>query len=42
MPDVKDSNKRGDLLVKVVVELPVPLSLEARRHFETLQKKSPG
>ncbi len=39
MPDVKDSSKRGDLLVEVVVELPVPLSLEEKRHFETLQKE---
>ena len=29
-----------DLLVEVAVELPVPLSLEARRHFETLQRGS--
>ena len=40
MPDVRDNNKRGDLLVEVAVELPVPLSLEARRHFETLQRGS--
>ena len=40
MPDVRVNNKRGDLLVEVVVELPVPLSLEARRHFETLQRGS--
>ena len=40
MPDVRDNNKRGDLLVEVVVELPVPLSLEARRHFESLQRTS--
>ncbi len=40
MPDVRDNNKRGDLLVEVMVELPVPLSLEARRHFESLQRNS--
>lgn len=41
MPDVKDSKKRGDLLVEVVVELPVPLSVEARRLVESLQRESP-
>ena len=40
MPDVRDNKKRGDLLVEVMVELPVPLSLEARRHFETLHRAS--
>ncbi len=41
MPDVKDSKNRGDLLVEVVVELPVPLSVEAKRQFESLQRESP-
>jgi curved DNA-binding protein len=41
MPDVRDGKKRGDLLVEVMVELPVPLSVEARRLFETLQRESP-
>ena len=41
MPDVKDSEKRGDLLVEVVVELPVPLSMEAKRLVESLQRESP-
>ena len=41
MPDVKDSKKRGDLLVEVVVELPVPLSMKAKRLVESLQRESP-
>ena len=41
MPDVKDSKNRGDLLVEVVVELPVPLSMEAKRLVESLQRESP-
>ena len=41
MPDVRDGKKRGDLLVEVVVELPVPLSVEARRLFESMQRESP-
>jgi DnaJ-class molecular chaperone len=41
MPDLRDSKNRGDLLVEVAVELPVPLSVEARRLFETLQRESP-
>lgn len=40
MPDLKDNKERGDLLVEVVVELPVPLSVEARRFIETLQRTS--
>lgn len=40
MPDVKNGRKRHDLLVEVAVELPVPLSQEARRLFETLQKEN--
>ena len=40
MPNLKDSSKRSDLLVEVMVELPVPLSLEERRYFENLQKES--
>ena len=41
MPDVKDNKNRGDLLVEVVVELPVPLSGEGRRLVESLQRESP-
>ena len=41
MPDVRDGKKRGDLLVEVMVELPVPLSVEARRLFESMQRESP-
>ena len=41
MPDVKDNKNRGDLLVEVVVELPVPLSGEAKRLVESLQRESP-
>ena len=41
MPDLRDNKNRGDLLVEVAVELPVPLSVEARRLFETLQRESP-
>lgn len=41
MPDVKDNKNRGDLLVEVVVELPVPLSVEAKRLVESLQRESP-
>ncbi len=41
MPDVKDSKNRGDLLVEVVVELPVPLSVEAKRLVENLKRESP-
>ncbi|MCY4090333.1 MAG: J domain-containing protein [Caldilineaceae bacterium] len=40
MPDLKNNKERGDLLVEVVVELPVPLSVEARRFIETLQRAS--
>ena len=40
MPDLKNNKERGDLLVEVVVELPVPLSVEARRFIETLQRTS--
>lgn len=41
MPDVRDSKNRGDLLVEVVVELPVPLSVEAKRLVENLKRESP-
>ena len=41
MPDVKDNKNRGDLLVEVVVALPVPLSVEAKRLVESLQRESP-
>ena len=42
MPDVKDNKNRGDLLVEVVVELPVPLSGEGKRLVESLQRESPN
>ena len=42
MPDVKDNKNRGDLLVETVVELPVPLSVEAKRLVESLQRESPN
>ena len=41
MPDLRDSENRGDLLVEVMVELPVPLSVEAKRLFANLQRESP-
>lgn len=42
MPDVRDNKNRGDLLVEVVVELPVPLSVEAKRLVENLKRESPN
>ena len=40
MPQIPDQTKRGDLMVEVMVELPVPLSAEAKRRFQSLQSEA--
>ena len=41
MPTTRNPEERGDLLVEIVVELPVPLSEEERRLFAELRRMRP-
>lgn len=41
LPIVRNPEERGDLLVEIVVELPVPLSEEERRRFAELRRLRP-
>lgn len=41
MPTTRNPEERGDLLIEIVVELPVPLSEEERRLFAELRRMRP-